>query len=287
LGKFPNLRRLHCHSNGLTSLDVSKNTQIVELCCHNDELSQLNLSNCDKIEILCCFKNKLSNLDLTNCYQLTAINCSRNQLTELILPNRLDNLSKLRCRDNLLTSFDFSPLNKEKLIIFNLMNNNLSLKDLSCFSCFTKIEELYIGTVDQERFNKGVYNHWVGSLKPLKNLNQLEKLNISNTEINEGIEHLPSNIKEIDCSNSEPMVKQIEKLGIFVPFENGYIKQEKKLEDNVIEQIKIFDHHCLNVEQKLLVDRLISDRELNYRYKQYGLCKRCGQPSSGKCGEWY
>ncbi|POG78606.1 kinase-like domain-containing protein [Rhizophagus irregularis DAOM 181602=DAOM 197198] len=50
---------------------------------------------------------------------------------------------------------------------------------------------------------------------------------------------------------------------------------EIKLSDVVIEQIKDFDYWELTEEQESLIDKLITDKELKERYKNYGLCKEC------------
>jgi len=59
--------------------------------------------------------------------------------------------------------------------------------------------------------------------------------------------------------------------------------EEIKLSDDVIEQIKDFDHHWsrLTEGQKLLIDKLILNEELKERYIKYGLCKECKQPNTG------
>src|SRR5436305_4578533 len=60
--------------------------------------------------------------------------------------------------------------------------------------------------------------------------------------------------------------------------------EEIKLSDGIIEQIKNFKHKYLTEEQKLLVNKLIFNEELNERYKEYGLCKECKQPNTGRWG---
>ncbi|CAB4420263.1 unnamed protein product [Rhizophagus irregularis] len=50
---------------------------------------------------------------------------------------------------------------------------------------------------------------------------------------------------------------------------------EIKLSDDVINQIKKFSYRSLTKEQELLIDKLITDKELKERYKKYGLCKEC------------
>ncbi|CAB4421458.1 unnamed protein product [Rhizophagus irregularis] len=54
--------------------------------------------------------------------------------------------------------------------------------------------------------------------------------------------------------------------------------EEFKLSDDIFDQIKDFDHEELTDEQKLLIDKLILDKELKERYKRNGLCKECKQP---------
>src|ERR1043165_7682596 len=53
-----------------------------------------------------------------------------------------------------------------------------------------------------------------------------------------------------------------------------------KLNNYIINRIKDFDEKYINLttKQKLLIDKLIPNEELNFRYKRYGLCKECKQP---------
>ena len=60
-----------------------------------------------------------------------------------------------------------------------------------------------------------------------------------------------------------------------------------KLSDDVISQIKDFDHsykvyYDLTKEQHSLIDELIPNEELRERYKKHGLCKECSQPNTGR-----
>ena len=58
--------------------------------------------------------------------------------------------------------------------------------------------------------------------------------------------------------------------------------EQEYLSDDVIEQIKDFNHRKLTEGQKLLIDKLIVNEELKERYKKYGLCKECKQPNTCK-----
>src|SRR4051812_46574203 len=56
--------------------------------------------------------------------------------------------------------------------------------------------------------------------------------------------------------------------------------EEFKLSDDAFEQIKDFNHWNLTNEQKLLIDKLILNKELKERYKNYDLCLECKQPNT-------
>ena len=123
--------------------------------------------------------------------------CNVNQLTEIKLGN-LAQLRKLFCRNNCLTDIDYSVLSPEKLTELSIRNNNLSEQNISVFSKFTKLKLLRVGNDDKEEIEKGKYNHFVGSLNSLKELTDLEILDISNTDIGQlNIKNLPEKIREI------------------------------------------------------------------------------------------
>src|SRR5581483_11073761 len=53
--------------------------------------------------------------------------------------------------------------------------------------------------------------------------------------------------------------------------------EQTYISNDVFEQIKDFNRRNLSEEQKLLIDKLISNEELKQRYKFCGLCKGCKQ----------
>ena len=92
---FINLDTLICNWNLLTSLDVSRNTNLVYLDCASNELTSLDLSENTGLTILLCDGNMLTNLDVSNNTLLNHINCSSNLLFTLDFSKntRLFNLS--------------------------------------------------------------------------------------------------------------------------------------------------------------------------------------------------
>jgi len=182
LSDFVNLEKLNCRNNEFVSLDVSKNVKLKELNC---------------------YKNQLINLDISNNQQLVKLVCSENKLTDLKL-GKNDQLVELYCFNNQLTELDLSSLSAEKLVKLDISGNNFPEQNLSFLSKFVNLEHLQVGTYDKERIEKNVYNRFFGSLEYLKDLNKLKELDISNTDINYGVEYLPNSITEIYYSTERP-----------------------------------------------------------------------------------
>ena len=63
---FTNLMDLECANNSLTSLDLSKNTELGRLDCSYNSLTSLDLSKNTNLREVFCFSNKLTALDLSN-----------------------------------------------------------------------------------------------------------------------------------------------------------------------------------------------------------------------------
>lgn len=175
--------------------------EIVELNLSEEELEgSLNLKDFVNLKELDCSHNRLVNLDLVGLTELISLNCSFNQLTNLNLTG-LIKLKELSCNDNILTSLDYSNLNADELVKLNVSDNNLSKQDLTKFNQLVGLKLLWVGGTDEEKIKQNIYNQIVGSLKPLSSMTNLEKLDISNTDIDSGWEYLPSSLKEINCSS--------------------------------------------------------------------------------------
>ena len=62
---FTYLMDLECANNNLTSLDITKNTELTRLDCSYNSLTSLDLSKNTKLKEVFCFSNKLTALDLS------------------------------------------------------------------------------------------------------------------------------------------------------------------------------------------------------------------------------
>lgn len=184
-------------------LDLSDFINLEELCCSDNKINKLILRCNNKLKIIKCSKNQLNFLDLRNCFFLEELNCIGNQLTELFLPNT-NHLKVINVENNYLSIFNYKSLNPYTLTHLNIVNNNLKSTDLDVFSNLINLEELLIGSLDDKKiFSQGgiIYNNFFGSLASLGNLTRLKSLDISNTNINKGLEYLPENLEEIKIAS--------------------------------------------------------------------------------------
>ena len=83
----PNLVRVECQNNQLTSLILGENKMLKKLNCANNQLTQLNLNNMNSLEELNCFNNQLTVLDVSSSPKLTKLWLGNNHLTSLNLDN--------------------------------------------------------------------------------------------------------------------------------------------------------------------------------------------------------
>ena len=108
---FTALTYLSCCYNGLTTLDVSKNTKLRELECYKNQLKTLNVQGCAALEILYCDQNQLTSLNVANYKSLTKLNCCLNNLTSLTVSG-CSALKELYCENNQLTSLNVQGCTK-------------------------------------------------------------------------------------------------------------------------------------------------------------------------------
>uniref|UniRef100_UPI0026EB70E9 T9SS type A sorting domain-containing protein n=1 Tax=Apibacter mensalis TaxID=1586267 RepID=UPI0026EB70E9 len=116
VSKNVELVSLYGSNNQLITLDLSKNVELEELYCDNNQLTSLDLSNNFKLKELNCSKNKLNTLDVSN-NKLEYLFCYKNELITLNVSNAI-NLKNLNCSENKLTNLDVS--------------NSTELKELDC-----------------------------------------------------------------------------------------------------------------------------------------------------------
>ena len=77
---FTSIETLNCSHNQLTSLDLSRNTKLVNLYCGYNKLTTLDLSKNTKLKELECCGNQLTTLNLTTNKKLNQLWCYHNNI---------------------------------------------------------------------------------------------------------------------------------------------------------------------------------------------------------------
>ena len=111
------LRYLYCDDSKITSLDLSQNTELVQVQCENNSIAELKLGDNSRMTILSCGGNKLISLDVSTLPALEILSCNDNMLRSLDVSANTE-LRDLNCANNNISSLDVS--------------NNRLLEDLYC-----------------------------------------------------------------------------------------------------------------------------------------------------------
>lgn len=81
LTKNTNLQILLCSNNNLIQLDLSKNTELTNITCYNNLLTSLDVTGLTKLNKLDCYNNKLTSLNVTGCTALTSLLLYQNNIS--------------------------------------------------------------------------------------------------------------------------------------------------------------------------------------------------------------
>ncbi|WP_075343817.1 hypothetical protein [Tenacibaculum agarivorans] len=112
----------------LTSIDLSKNTALVDLrCSFNSGITSIDVSNNTLLETAHVGNNSLSNIDLSNNTLLYELRMSNNNLTSVDLSNNTA-LTELNLSNNELSYLNLKNANNTNILIFYSTGNPL----LSC-----------------------------------------------------------------------------------------------------------------------------------------------------------
>jgi hypothetical protein len=142
VSKATNLTDLSCYGNSLTSLDVSTNTNLTSLSCATNSLTSLNVSTNTNLTDLLCASNSLTSLNVLGATDLTKLYCYSNSLTSLDVSTNT-NLTDLLCEFNSLTKTSVDNI-LDDLISFGLNGNtfNCSDQDPAITPDATKVSDL-------------------------------------------------------------------------------------------------------------------------------------------------
>ena len=126
---YGDLTGFSCESNNtnVTSLDVSKNSGLLELICNQNSIISLDLSQNTALVKLDCGENNLTSLDVTHNTALEELHCRKNRITTLNV-SACTSLKMLVCNDTRIEGLDLSshPL-LLKLFCFNTKLKSLNI----------------------------------------------------------------------------------------------------------------------------------------------------------------
>ena len=175
------LKYLTCSVNELTSLDLSKCSELTELSCSSNKLTSLDLSANKKLQKIVAQTNALTTLDTQNLPELTDLYLWGNhdlKSIDVSKNTKLEFLSVSHCK---LTSLNVS--NNRKLVKLYVDDNQLTALDVRSNYMLKKL---------------GCYENQITALDLSSNV-ALEYLGVNDNPITELNLHPLSNLQELSC----------------------------------------------------------------------------------------
>ena len=123
------LEGLWCLNNNISSMDLSKNKNLVGVWCSKNDFTSLDFSGCPKIEWIYCFNCNLSSLNVSGNPELAYIECNGNPNLKSLDFSKNSNLENIFASECGLTSINVS--NCKNLCELAVFSNNLSYLDVS------------------------------------------------------------------------------------------------------------------------------------------------------------
>ncbi len=239
---FKNLISLDCSNNGLTTLDISKNTRLEKLDCSDNLINNLDLSQSIFLNYLICSRNRLTSLDLTKNISLITLNISSNSLKNIDLVNNIS-LNDLNCYNTDLSSLDISK--------------NNSLTKINC--SFNKLISLNLSNNDNITHIYCSDNNITGL--DVSNLAQLSLLDCSFNTISSIDLSRNTNLTSINCYRNKITELDVSKCGALINFEanQNYIVtiNLKNGNNKNIPKLTFYDPYlqCIQVDNKEYSDK--------------------------------
>jgi Leucine-rich repeat (LRR) protein len=215
----PLLTLLYCPHNYLTSLDVSKASNLKTLEISWNQLESLKMDNNTVLEWIDAESNQLQSLDINKTINLEHLSLKNNQLTDLDV-SKNTKLTRLDVRYNQLTSLDVSN-NVELIYLFCSHNQltNLNVNGLNYLS-FLEAADNQLANLDVSNINTDLRELNVSSnlftsldISNISNLrslyvadNQFASLDLSNNTGLRGLNCSKNQLTELDISNNTELI---------------------------------------------------------------------------------
>ena len=223
-----NLKELNLENNQLKKVNLRYNEELITLNLSNNNLDKINLNFNKLLEYVNLSKNNLTKFDTLPISKVKQLDLSNNNLSDIKLTNMKDIIS-LRLKNNKLKDINL----KNNLLLEELDISFNNIKELSYFSNLTSLD-IEKTDIEDVIVNKELKRVNIGSTKFknidfIKNLELLEELNISNTDID-----------SLDLSN----YKKLKTLDI----SNTYLEKFNIKENTLLEILKASKAHIKNID---------------------------------------
>lgn len=134
VSKCTELKKLECYVNDLTALDVSKNTALTDLNCSSNQFTFLDVSkNTALKKLVCSHSRDIGSLDVSKNIALIYLDCANIGLTSLDV-SKNTKLETFSCSYNNLTSLDVSKNTDLKILYIAqnvLLNSQLEVSKIA------------------------------------------------------------------------------------------------------------------------------------------------------------
>lgn len=131
------LVRLYADNDSISTLDLSKNTKLIEVSCKHSKIKRLTLPPGKSLQNLYCTKNLLTSLNAEECTGLVRLYCDSNMIASLKLPPS-STLTELKCNKNSLGTLDMTSCTGIREIY--CQSNNLQTLTLPSQAPLERIE---------------------------------------------------------------------------------------------------------------------------------------------------
>lgn len=200
------LTYLNCSDNYLNSnIDVSNNTELIDLICGRNGDMKLNLENNTKLENLDLSGGRIPTIDLSKNKELRTLKCNGAWLTKLDLSEN-KNLKELYCKDNSIQDLDLS--NNLELDILDCRQNSLGSLDLSSNKNITNVNCSRCGLTELKLPENNIIDELICENNDLTELDlskspKLTKLDCNTTKLIKLDLSNNLDITELNCAYSQ------------------------------------------------------------------------------------
>ncbi|CAL2083718.1 leucine-rich repeat domain-containing protein [Tenacibaculum sp. 190524A02b] len=240
---FTALSYLDASSNKLSTINLSKNTELRELLLNENQLTSIDLRNNLKLWDLMIRNNNLTNLEIINNTSLKVLTAENNKITEINFGSNTS-LNSIYIKNNDLTTLkNLDGLNS--LSVLDATQNNLSSIDLTKNTNLTNLK-LWSNQLSEIDLSQNT------NLKVLSlSLNQFSNIDISNNQELTNFSIRGNSLNTIDVSQNT----KLERLHIY----DNKISYLDVSENIKLESLLIYNNQLTNLNLKNGKNSILTD----------------------------